>query len=70
MRDDDGVDLVGADAGVRQRLLGRRCRHVDDRLVGVRRSGGSTMPERSRIHSSRESMCSQISALVTTRDGR
>ena len=28
------------------------------------------MPDRSRIHSSEESMCSQISALVTTRDGR
>ena len=29
-----------------------------------------SMPERSRIHSSEESMRSQISALVTTRDGR
>ena len=29
-----------------------------------------SMPERSRIHSSEESIRSQISALVTTRDGR
>ncbi len=28
------------------------------------------MPERSRIHWSLESMCSQISSLVTTRRGR
>ena len=28
------------------------------------------IPERSRIHSSEESMCSQISSLVTTRSGR
>ncbi len=28
------------------------------------------MPERSRIHWSEESMCSQISSLVTTRRGR
>ena len=30
----------------------------------------SMMPDRSRIHSSEESMRSQISALVTTRSGR
>ena len=52
------------------RLAGGRDAHVDDASRPARPSGALSMPERSRIHSSEESMRSQISALVTTRDGR
>ena len=68
--DHDHADLVGGDAGPLEGDLGGRVAAMSTTDSSCAAKRRSMMPERSRIHSSEESMRSQISALVTTRSGR